>query len=139
MSAPSRWDPDLDEVKDVRPYDYAAAKRAIARGSRDQASAAQWRADTAKAYAEAEKAYRTELAKKILELKSQGVAVTACGDIARGDEHVANLKFKRDVQEGIREAAEGLQWQASANRRSLEQLVEWSRRVAPDGQFEGAA
>ena len=136
MSAPSRWDPDLDEVKNPNPYDYAEAKRAIARASRDQADAARWRAETAKAFGDAEKTYRVALANKIVALKAEGIPATVCLDIARGDQAIAELKMKARVQEGLREAAEGLQWQSSANRRALEQLVDWSLRVAPDGQYE---
>lgn len=132
----SRWDPEDDEVKDPRPYDFAGAKRAHARGSRDQASAAKWRADTAEGYAEAERAYRVALALKITELRAEGWPATVCADLARGDKNVARLRRERDISEGLKDAAEGSSWQASANRRGLEQLVAWSMRVAPDGQHD---
>lgn len=43
-------------------------------------------------YAKAECDYRIVLAKKELELKSQGYSATLTYDLARGDERVANLK-----------------------------------------------
>lgn len=140
----SRWDPDADEIKDARPYDYESAKRAIARGSRDQSQAADWTAEAARDFAQAEKEYREALAIEMVNLHDrQGVAWSACPDLARGDGKVAELRRKRDVAEGVKEAAEQRAWQASANRRSLEQLVNWSMKVAPLGdssdlQFSGS-
>lgn len=143
----TRWDPGEEEVRNPEPYDYAEAKRAIARGSREQADAARARATMGEEAAEAEKLYRVALAKRILSLRAEGVegsdkggsraiAWTVCADVARGDEHVAALRFDRDVKAALYQAAEGVSWQASANRRALEQLVEWSMKVAPLGQGE---
>lgn len=47
--------------------------------------------------AEAEKNYRVELAKKYLYLRSQKFPVTLITDLARGDEHIAQLKQERDI------------------------------------------
>lgn len=131
----SRWDPAADEVRNPEPYDYAGAKAAHARGSRDQQEAEKWLANSAKDAAEAEQAYRLALAKKITELRAEYPA-TVCLDMAKGDPHVAELRMKRDIKEGVKEAAAQAGWRASANRRGLEQLVEWSMRVAPLGQHE---
>jgi hypothetical protein len=38
-------------------------------------------------------------------------------DLAKGDKHVADLRFKRDVAEGIREAAVSALWRHTADRR----------------------
>lgn len=57
-----------------------------------------------KAKAEAERNYRIELAKKILELRASGTPVSIINDIARGDEKIANLKMKRDIEESLYEA-----------------------------------
>lgn len=57
----------------------------------------------AKAYAQAEKIYRIELAKEIMRLKAQGIPVTLIKELAKGNEHVADLKFNRDLaQETLR-------------------------------------
>ena len=130
----SRWDPADDEVRDVRPYDFEGAKRAIARASRDQTEAEKWRVGAARDFAEKEEKYRIALATKILELHDAGVAWSSTADLARGDEKVARLRRERDIAEGIREAAEGNAWKCSANRKSLDRLVAWSMAVSPLGQ-----
>jgi hypothetical protein len=50
-----------------------------------------------KAYAEAEQAYRIELAREIMRLRDEKVQITLIGDVARGN--LAELKFKRDLAE----------------------------------------
>ena len=54
--------------------------------------------------AEAERAYRTELAKKILILRTEKYPVTIINDLARGDKKIAKLKFERDAQEALYDA-----------------------------------
>ena len=54
--------------------------------------------------AQAEYAYRTALASKMIELKSDGVAVTIMADLARGDKNIAKLKLDRDIARGIADA-----------------------------------
>lgn len=53
----------------------------------------------AKAFAEAERAYRMELAKEIIRLRAEGMQATLISDVARGN--VAELKYKRDLAEGL--------------------------------------
>lgn len=132
-----RWDPDTDEVRNPDPYDFAGAKRAAARWSRDMSAAAEWRASSAETAAAAEQAYRVALARRIVELHDQeGVAWTVAQDVARGDAKVAQLRHDRDVAEGVREAAELLGWKTSGDGRRLDRLIDWSMRVAPDGQTD---
>lgn len=50
-----------------------------------------------KAWALAEKNYRIALKKKMLIERDKGTPVTILSDVCRGDEEVAELKFKRDV------------------------------------------
>ena len=52
----------------------------------------------------AERDYRIALSKKILILRDAKIPVTIIGDLARGDEQVAELKFKRDVAEALFES-----------------------------------
>lgn len=125
----SRLDPPDDEIRNVEPYSYEQAKRAVARASRDQAEAAKERGDLAERYARAEQTYRVALAKRMVELRAEGYPVTISQDLAKGDPNVAQLRYERDVADGMREAAEQRAWQASANRRSLEQLIAWSQRL----------
>lgn len=56
-------------------------------------------------FAEAEKDYRAALAAKILELRDDKYPVTITPDLARGDPHVSELRFKRDCAEALYKAA----------------------------------
>lgn len=129
----SRWDPDPDEVRDVRPYDYAGAKRAHARASRDMTDSEGRRKKAAKDLAEKEREYRKGLAVKMVALHAEGVGWSTTETLAKGDEHVAQLRYERDVAKGVLDAAEQEAWKHTANRRGLDALVDWSKRVAPLG------
>ena len=118
------------------PYDFGEAKAAIERASTAQKNAEQAIRDAFREYGAAERAYRMLLAQEILKLRAEGVAVTVAQDLAKGIKQVADLRFKRDVAEGIKEAATSAVWRHTADRRELEQLVSWSMRTAPDGQYE---
>lgn len=59
---------------------------------------------TATEYAEAYKTYRVLLAKKMLELKAEGMAITLAGDVARGDEEIAEAKKVEIIKEAIYKA-----------------------------------
>ncbi len=112
----------------TQPYDWAAAQAAQREASNRQRQAEQFVIDSWKSYAEAERAYRATLAAKILELKAGGMAVTACADVARGESAVAALKHRRDIAEGVREAAGQAAWRASADRKAEQSFLEWSLR-----------
>ena len=111
-----------------QPYDFAQAQAASAAASNNQRRAEQFVIDSTRAYAEAERAYRKALASKIVELKAGGMAVTACGDVARGESAVADLKYRRDVAEGVKEAAVQSSWRASGDRKAEQTFCEWSMR-----------
>jgi predicted RNA-binding protein len=49
--------------------------------------------------AESERVYRIALCKKILEERDKGTPVTIISDVCRGDEKIAELKFRRDVKQ----------------------------------------
>ena len=55
-------------------------------------------------YATSYKNYRIALANKLIELKNDGMPVTIAYDVARGDENVAELKFKEISTEAIYKA-----------------------------------
>lgn len=57
------------------------------------------------AYAEAERDYRIELAKKTLIEREKGTPVTIIGDICRGDPQIATMRFKRDCAEVVYKSA----------------------------------
>ena len=121
-------------MTDSRPYDYAGAKAAIVTATVAQRNAEEEIRRTATVLARAERAYRQALAEEILKLKADGAAMTVAQDLARGTKHVADLRYQRDIAAGIKEAAAQAIWRHAADRRELEQLVDWSRRVSPDGQ-----
>lgn len=119
-----------------RPYDFHEAKNAINTAKAAMLASEKFTREAYAKYAEAERAYRVALASKILELHAEGTAWTSTADIARGDKQVANLRFQRDVSEGIKEAAQAATWRHTADRKDLAALVSWSMRVAPDGQYD---
>ena len=59
-----------------------------------------------KDYALKEYKYRTALSKKLLQLRAEGQAVTHLADIAKGMEDIAELRFDRDIAEGLVKSAE---------------------------------
>lgn len=118
------------------PYSFGEARVKIDEASRAMKSAEEFLRDSFKEAARTEREYRMALAARILELHADGVAWTACQDVARGDAKVARLRYERDVAEGVKEAAQGVTWRHTADRRDLSKLIDWSMRVAPDGQHE---
>lgn len=110
------------------PYTFDEAKQASEKASSNQRAAEQFLIDSTKHYAEAERAYRSALAAEIVKLRAEGMAATACGDVARGNPAVADLKFKRDIAEGVRDAAAQSAWRASADRKDELTFIQWSQR-----------
>ena len=56
-------------------------------------------------YAEAEKAYRIALARRILDEREKGTPVTIISDICRGSTQIAGLRFERDCAEVVYKSA----------------------------------
>lgn len=57
------------------------------------------------ALAEAERDYRVELAKAILDERDKGTPVTIIGDVCRGKQSIANLRFERECAEVLYRSA----------------------------------
>jgi hypothetical protein len=121
------------------PYDFTDARDAARAASEAMKTAEQARRDASATLAAAERSYRVALARKIVELHADGCAWSVCSDLARGDKAVADLRYARDVAKGVLDAAETVAWRHTADRRDLSALIDWSKRVAPDGQYERAA
>jgi hypothetical protein len=118
----------------TQPYDFETAQAAARAVSTKQRASEQFVIDTTRSYAEAERAYRMALATAILELRAEGMAITACADVARGRPNVADLRYARDVAEGVKEAASQAAWRASGDRKAEQVFIEWSaRRDLADG------
>jgi thymidylate synthase ThyX len=118
------------------PYDFGEARTKVAEASDAMKAAEQFRRDASEALAEAERTYRVALAKRIVAVHGEGAAWTVAQDLARGDKQVADLRYDRDVAKGVLDAAETVAWRHTADRRDLSKLIDWSMRVAPDGQYE---
>lgn len=116
------------------PYDFAEARQAVARAAQGQVAQEEARRQAAKGLAESERTYRVALAKAILTVHAEGSAWTVAQDLARGLQHVADLRYARDVARGVLDASEQAAWRHTADRKDLTQLVSWSMRVAPNGE-----
>jgi predicted Zn-dependent protease len=114
-------------------FDEATAKAGALATAQEEAE--QVTRDAYKQYAFAERAYRQALAVRITTLRSEGTAATLTADLARGDRLVADLRYKRDVAEGVVEAAKQSGWRLQANRRDMQEFVRWShhRDLAENG------
>jgi hypothetical protein len=111
-----------------RPYSFDEARQAATKASRAQINAEDFIKDCARSYALAEEAYRVALAETIVRTHAEGTAWSVCGDIARGDKRVAELRRVRDISEGVRDAAVQAAWRRSADRRDTDRFCEWSMR-----------
>ena len=122
-------------MSNPRPYSWDEAREKVNEAKAAQAEAEKRVREAWADLAEKRRTYQVALAEKITTLRGGGMAATTCGDVARGDENVAQLRFERDVQEGVVESAKAALWRLSADRRALEQLVQWSLRAdfANDG------
>lgn len=112
----------------IHPLQIEDAREAAFKASELQRSCEDQLRQTSRDLAEAERAYRKALSEKILELKAGGMAITACSDVARGDKEVADLRYDRDVAEGVMEAARQACFRRGADRRDLDTLLGWSMR-----------
>ncbi len=111
-----------------RPWDFDEARAKCWEASQRQEAAEAALKQTYRDSAMAEEAYRVALADRILELRSEGMAATACGDVARGDRKVAELKKKCDIAEGVREAMNQAAWRLTADRKDAQRFSDWSQR-----------
>lgn len=118
------------------PFDFTEAREAARKASESQKATEDAMLEASRTKAATERSYRIALANRIIQAHDDGIAWTACGDIARGDKTVAQLRYERDIAEGVSEALEQAAWRHSADRKDLQRLIAWSERVAPDGQFE---
>lgn len=112
------------------PMDFAAAVAASREASEAQHNAERYYAQCGRECADAERAYREGLAQAITRIKSEGGSISAARDLARGDKHVAGLCFNRDLAEGLRDAASQSIWRHTADRRELEQFLDWSKKAS---------
>lgn len=110
------------------PWTFDEARATLVRCSQQQEHAERFVKDSYRDYAQAEEAYRLALAKRITELRAEGESVTLAADLARGDKHVAGLRMKRDIAEGVVEAAKQQAYRRTADRKDAQALATWSMR-----------
>lgn len=118
------------------PWTFDEARKAANLASAQQKGAEQALREAAAKLAEAERAYRMALAQTITRLRADGLAATTCADVARGTKEVADLRWARDVAQGVRDAAEQAAWRHSADRKDVTAFASWSarRELAEHGQ-----
>lgn len=110
------------------PWTFAQARQASDGAETEQRRVESEIHDAYKDYARKERLYRVALARRILELRQQGMAITACEVVAKGDQAIAALREERDLAEGLKETAKHAAWRANADRRDTSDLIRWSAR-----------
>jgi len=113
----------------ISPLQIPDAREAAHEASKAQRDVENQIRDASRSLAEAERQYRLKLTLRIMHLHAQdGVAWTACSEIARGEKEVADLRYKRDVAKGVLEAAQQQAFRRGADRRDLDTLLNWSMK-----------
>lgn len=111
----------------LHPLQIEDAREAAHEASKKQREVEDAIRDASRNLAEAERQYRLKLTERILHLHAQdGVAWTMCGEIARGEKAVADLRYARDVAKGILEAALQQGFRRGADRKDVHRLLAWS-------------
>ena len=110
------------------PFTFGEARLAMNKASQRQLDSEAAYREAVENLAQADLDYNRACARKMVELHAEGVAWTAARSLAIGDPHVSDLRYKRDVQRGIVDAAESARYRLQADRRGLEKLIAWSER-----------
>jgi hypothetical protein len=110
------------------PWDFEAAVAASHNAETEQRRVESEVSTSYRDHAKAQRVYAVALARKMLELKRDGMAITACETVAKGDPAIASLREQRDIAEGLRETAKHAAWRANADRRDISDLIRWSAR-----------
>src|SRR4051812_26241859 len=78
-------------------------------------------------HARAVEAHKLALARRMWELKRDGIPATVCKTLAAGDPHVAALERHAHEAEGLKETALIATWRANSDRKDINGLLSWSR------------
>lgn len=111
----------------TQPWDFGQAFAAHQAAELEQRRVEGDVTDAYREFARAERLYEVALARRIWELKAEGVAITACKTLAEGDPPIAALKQARNEKEGLKETAKLAGWRVHADRRDVEGFISWSR------------
>jgi hypothetical protein len=113
----------------LTPFEVVDARAAARAASEQQRLVEDAIRDRSRELAEAERAYRELLTKRIFHLHTnEGVAWTACETMARGETDVAELREARDIAKGLLGSVSQQGFRYGADRRDLHQLIVWSQR-----------
>lgn len=114
----------------LHPLQIEDARNAAFKASEKQREVEDEMREKSRTLAACEQAYRRALAEKILALRTaeDQAAWTTCSDIARGDGHVARLRYERDVAEGVLDAIRQQAFRRGADRKDVDTLLNWSMR-----------
>lgn len=117
-------------MRRTQPMEFADAVMEHRLASEAQHRAEQFLAEKIKEHGECTAAFRKALAAEIVVKKAEGHPATLCKELARGDSRVAELESAMLVAEGMVEAAKQSIWRHTADRKDLEQFLDWSKRAA---------
>lgn len=113
----------------LHPLDITEARAAARLASENQRHGEDQLREAFRDAARAEEAYRKALAQEITRAHAEGGAWTVCADLARGEATVAQLRYERDVKQGVKEAALQAAWRYAADRKDLGRFIDWSARI----------
>lgn len=114
----------------MNPWDFSEARAAVYRASQAQLEQQSQVGEAMEGLARSEAAYRVELAKEMLRLRAEGQPATLVGDLARGNERIAQLKLERDLAVGLVETAKQAGWRVNNDRKDAQSLLRWSLEVS---------
>lgn len=118
------------------PWDFPQAQEASREAQRLQIQAEQVYTAANDDLAAKERSYKVALAQEITRLHADGTAWTTAEELARGSSHIADLRYARDLAKGVMKGAESSLWRHAGNRKDTLAFIEWSRSVAPLGEFD---
>ncbi len=112
----------------MQPWDFQTALKASQDAEREQRRVESEVTQAYRDFAKAQRLYDVALARRMYELKAQGVAVTACKTLAQGEPEIAALREAKYEREGLKETAKVAAWRVNADRRDVESFIDWSKR-----------
>ena len=110
------------------PWTFDQARQACREASSHQEAAEDSFQQAAVEAAKGEEQYRLALAEEIIRQHDSGVAWTVAPDLARGNPKVAELRRKRDIAVGVRDALDQACWRRNADRKDAQRFADWSMR-----------
>ncbi len=84
-------------------------------------------------FAAAKRDYHIAAADKVIELKKESHPVTIINDLVKGDKQVAELRYKKDVAEGVMKACKESMADIRAALDSYRSILTWLRSEKENG------